>query len=387
MSEFDELDDVGEPSAEDALGAVAARVRARRARRRVAIGSISAGLAAVVIIATAVSASSGHAPRAVRTADATSTPSTDTGVTDSSTTPNTDATTTTVEPPATDSSTAATTTTVPHDPRDYSMLVVDYGPDPLGIVSGATKDVTYTVTNTGSWDVDWLADPCPVTLWGGMTDAASSPWLPYPQVWPEPWPVRGATPCSAFAAIVHLPAGASQQFSEPVLAGYTDAAGNVMPAPPGWTSFAAPFVRDCAQPCDYNATNSLSVTVYPPDWPAPSSLYTMDVASTDLRAASGDATDEQVTYSNPLAFTVRIAIYGPCWTLAQPAAGVSIDCSGAIPTVAVPANTTVHLTGKVYARTGFVSSGAPLAPGRYPVSIGDRLAEKGIPDKVFLTVS
>jgi hypothetical protein len=176
--------------------------------------------------------------------------------------------------------------------------------------------------------------------------------------------------------------------NQAVVAGTLDAKGNVLPTPPGWTSFQAPFMPQCVQPCDDNAPNSRSVLVYPLGWPA-TSIYRLAVPDTELDAPSGGSVNVRVTYTNPLAFTVRLPIYGPCWRV-ESGAG-QVDCSGPIPTVTVAPNSTTGLVGTVHARAGFVAGGKPLPAGRYKLTIADRLPDvapsKGPGKSVFLNVT
>jgi hypothetical protein len=48
-----------------------------------------------------------------------------------------------------------------------------------------------------------------------------------------------------------------------------------------------------------------------------------------------------------------------------------VDCSGERPAVIIGPHATVELVGTVWARTGFAATGAPLAPGKYGVDLGD----------------
>jgi hypothetical protein len=266
------------------------------------------------------------------------------------------------------------------------MLSVTYGDppygDPLGIDAGATRTISYIVSNAGSWGVEWTARTCPVSLW--TAGVGTELWAPYSTIWPQPAAAQGH-PCATSAGTVErLAPGETRSFSESVVAGMLDANGDVFPASPGWTSFQAPFIPQCVQPCDYNAPNSRGVTVYPPKWPAPSWLYRLDVADTELDASSGGSVNVRVTYTNPLAFAVRMPIYGPCWRVESGAGHV--DCSGPIPTVTVAPKATTRLVGTVHARAGFVARGNPLAAGRYELTIADRMPRMSA-NAVYLNVS
>ena len=112
-----------------------------------------------------------------------------------STVPTTDAT-----PPSTvgnfvPSTPAPTTTTQPpHDPNDLSMLTIAYEGETgvpnaanIAIPTGQEKPFAYTITNTGSWQVQF--DDCVdqfVSLW---TTPATQAWPPYSDgIWPMPSP-------------------------------------------------------------------------------------------------------------------------------------------------------------------------------------------------------
>jgi hypothetical protein len=179
-----------------------------------------------------------------------------------------------------------------------------------------------------------------------------------------------------------LTPGESKPFTQQVLAGYR-AGDDVMPAALGQTSVDPPFLPQCTQPCASNRDRALNVVIYPPEWNA---IVDFTFADKDLNAAAGASTKVDLTYHNPLAFTVKTPIYGPCWTVTSGTA--TVDCSGPIPTVVIGPNATVKLQGTLYARKGMVASGAPLAPGRYPVKVGYYRTEEG-PETagVFLTVT
>jgi hypothetical protein len=276
----------------------------------------------------------------------------------------------------------------PHDPHDYSMLQIAW-PEPVGIRVGNTKPITYTVTNTGSWDVEWTQLACSRTVWGpGNTDY----WQPFNEIWPQPTPTRGETDCRYGPTLQRLAAGASGTFTEHIAAGYNDAAGNMFPSPPGPTSFQAAFMAQCAQPCDYYAAGSLGVIVYPPDPGAEADRwFQVTLPKNEYDVASDASVDVRITYKNPLAVPVRMPLYGPCWKV-ETGSG-TVNCSGAIPTVTVGAGATVKLVGKMWARDDFKAGGAPLAAGRYEIQIGDVLGSglpvsgSPVPGKAYLIVS
>ncbi len=304
------------------------------------------------------------------------------GTRPATTVPSTTSTSTTSTTPTT----VAVPVTAPHDPHDYSMLNVDYGGDMLSIDAGVTAVVSYTVTNAGSWSVEWTTPSCPLSLWTSGVDREL--WQPFSTVWPQPVASHASLCVSGGGTVERLAAGEIRVVNQAVVAGTLDAKGNVLPTPPGWTSFQAPFMPQCVQPCDDKAPNSRSVIVYPLGWPA-TSIYRLAVPDTELDASSGGTALVRVAYTNPLAFTVRLPIYGPCWRVESGAGHV--DCSGPIPTVTVAPNSTTGLVGTVFARAGFAAGGKPLAAGRYELTIADRLPSvapsKGVGKTVFLNVS
>ncbi len=248
-------------------------------------------------------------------------------------------------------------------------MKIAYAESPIQVEAGATKPITFTVMNTGTWDVE-LPDVCyGPTLWA---TPATSAWAPYTEgIWPQPFPQRGAgefvKPCAPTLEL--LKAGASSVWYDRLIAGYQDAHGHVMPSPPGFTSYRPNFFPQCAQPCAPDSPNAVAVTISAPAWPAPADLYTISVTTLHLHAAGGAAVNVEMTYTNPLAFTVRMPVFGPCWKVKSGAA--TVDCSGAPAALIVGPNQTVDLVGTVWARRGFTATGAPLAPGRYALDLGD----------------
>jgi hypothetical protein len=366
------------------LDDVVKRGRRIQTRRRVAL----VGIPALALVAAVSAAAALQRPSAKKIS--VTHPPTSTTVRERAT--GTIRTAPTTVPPTTTSTTPTAPTTVatpvtepPPDPHDYSMLQVDYGA-PLGIDAGDTQVISYTVTNAGSWSVEWTTPPCPLSLWTAGVDDPHL-WQPYSTIWPQPvTPHAHACPSDGGTA-ERLAPGETRAVNQAVVAGTVDANGNVFPTPPGWTSFQAPFMPQCTQPCSYDAANSRSVTVYPPK--SPSWLYTLDVSDTELNAPSDGSATVRVTYTNPLAFPVRMPIYGPCWRVETGTAHV--DCSGPIPTVTVATHSTTRLVGTVYARTGFAASGKPLPAGRYQLTIADRVPSvsptTGSEKTVFLNIS
>jgi hypothetical protein len=243
----------------------------------------------------------------------------------------------------------------------------------LAIPTGQEKAFTYSITNTGSWRVQFgeCVDQV-VSLW---TTPATQAWPPYSDgIWPMPYPAftgKQADGCAGIETAVDP--GASVMRTVTLLAGYRDAAGDVMPAPPGFTGFRPPPFGQCSTQCDPNAPNTAWVTVEPPVWPAPPSIYSINYKTQHMSIPSGQSGDAEITYMNPLAVTVRIPLYGPCWHVVL--GNASVDCSGPLPVLTIAAHESTDLHGTFWARQGFVQSGAPLAQGRYMINIGDRRSE------------
>jgi hypothetical protein len=244
----------------------------------------------------------------------------------------------------------------------------------IAIPTGETKPFTYTVTNNGSWTVSFgtCGEQEFVSLW---SNPATQAWPPYSDgIWPMPYPnwadeQPDVCPQPAYS----LPPGASLTRTVTLLAGYRTAGGDVIPAPPGFTAYRAPLLGSCTQPCDPHTPNSAWVTVEPPVWPAPATIYSINYKTQHMSIASGQSGTAEITYTNPLAVTIRIPLYGPCWHVVL--GNGSVDCSGPRPVLTVAARESVDLHGTVWARKGFVQSGAPLAKGRYMINMGDRRSE------------
>jgi hypothetical protein len=158
-----------------------------------------------------------------------------------------------------------------------------------------------------------------------------------------------------------------------VVAGYQNANGDTMPAPPGSTAFRAPFLPQCTQPCDYNLPDAVHVIIEPPSWPPPPSLYSIVYKTQHMSIPSGQSDDAEMLFTNGLAFAVRIPLFGPCWHDVM--GNATVDCSGPIPVITIGAHQQADLHGTVWARQGFVQSGAPLARGRYMINMGDTMSE------------
>jgi len=378
---FEHLDDPA-PGSPAPLDRVVERGRSLRRRRRIVVGVVAVFAVAVAMASAAALQNDGH--NKVIVSNEPSTTIETTVPTTNATVPETTAVAA-VAPSST--STTPTSTQPPHDPHDLSMVAVTY-PDAYGAStcaypSGATFDcahliaidagqseaVTYTVTNNGSWTVDLgNCTTQTVDLWSDILRAGQGPSSE--GIWPQPYPSRGTDaapePCADIGHV--LTPGQSETLYGTILAGYRNAAGDVMPAPPGIGSFVPGFLPRCAQPCDSYPPNSLAVSIWPPNQLEPVA-YTFDVKTMNLQAASGASVPVELTYTNPLAFRVRMPVLGPCWTVKSGSA--QVDCTGKWPTVDVAPHATVDLVGRIWARAGFTAAGTPLAPGKYPANLGD----------------
>jgi hypothetical protein len=370
---FDNLDDPL-PATPAPIDAVTARGRRMRRQRRMLAGALALFVLAGGITTAAAVQGNGHKKVVVTTP-----PSSTTVVEDTTTIP--EATSTTVPAAATSTSTPAVAPAVPtsrsapatsqppHDAHDLSRVTVAYEVNVFPIEAGAEAPINFTVSNNGPWDVEVPSGCHGPTLW---STAATDAWPPYTdEIWPQPYPARGAGEAVPLCAstLTRIPAGTSQRWGDTVLAGYRDAAGNVMPSPPGFTSYRPDFLPQCTQPCEKDSSNAIAVTIFAPAWPAPPSLYTIAVKTLRPHAASGDSVAVEMTYTNGLAFTVRMPLFGPCWTVKSGPG--TVDCHGYHPTVVLGPHQTVDLVGTIWARTGFRESGTPLAAGQYPLDLGD----------------
>jgi hypothetical protein len=387
---FEHLDDPNGP-APGPLDRVVARGRQLRLHRRLVIAA-TAMFVIAGSIATVGALQGGGGHDRVRV---TNEPSSSTAVSPTSTAPDNAAPgSTTPSAGATSPTTVAgfapspgggpnvtATTQPPHDPNDLAMVTVTYAgetgvPDSthFAIPTGESKPLSYTVTNNGSWAVN--VDTCagPVYLW---SDPATKAWPPYTDgIWPAPYPTRGTDEVTATPSCAPpqpLAPGASETRSLTLVAGYQNAAGDVMPAPPGYTAVRVPFLPQCTQPCDYNLTDAVHVTIEPPHWPPPPSLYSIVYKTPHMSIPSGQSADAEIVYTNGLAFTVQIPLFGPCWH--DELGDATVDCSGPIPVLTIHPGQTADLHGTVWAKQGFVQSGAPLAPGRYMINMGDTESE------------
>jgi hypothetical protein len=382
---FENLDDANAPDPAPVDGVVARGKQLRLHRRLIVIATTLFVIAGTITTVAALQGGDGHKRVLVTTEPSTTEPETTIPTSDTtlpdSTVPTTDAT-----PPTTVGSfvpstpLAPTTTLPPHDPNDLSMVTVSYEGDTpfpndanIAIPTGRTKPFTYTVTNNGGWNVD--IPECVnqvVSLW---SNPATQAWPPYSDgIWPMPYPNwADEQPDSCTHMAEMLEPGSSTTLTVTLLAGYRTAGGDIIPAPPGFTAYRAPFLGSCTQPCDPHTPSSAFVTVEPPVWPAPPSIYSINYKTQHMSIPSGQSGDAEITYTNPLAVTIRIPLYGPCWHVAL--GNGSVDCSGPRPVLTITAHESVDLHGTVWARTGFVQSAAPLAKGRYMINMGDRRSQ------------
>jgi hypothetical protein len=400
---FENLDDPNAPNPAP-VDAVVARGKQLRLHRRLLIAATALFVVAgTITTAAALQGGSGHKRVEVST-EPSSTTEPETTVPETSSTIGTDCrygngggctpgTTIDTTPsstvgsvtPLTPPAPAPTTTTQPpHDPNDLSMVTVSYQaetgtPDStnFAIPTGESKVLNFTVTNNGSWTVN-LPNWCGarVFLW---SNPATQAWPPYTNgIWPLPYPKRdpaqvvdpGGPSCPLPAP---LAPGASESGFEALTAGYVNAVGDVMPAPPGFTAVRAPYLPQCDQPCDFNLADAVHVTIEPPSWPPPPSLYSINYKTQHMSIPSGQSADAEITYTNGLAFTIRIPLFGPCWHVAL--GNATVDCSGALPVLIIGPHESADLHGTVWARQGFVQSGAPLAKGRHMINMGDTMSE------------
>jgi hypothetical protein len=397
------------------LDDVVARGRRLRARRRAI-----AGAAVVVVlaggIATAVAVQDGPHRKVVVSTPSSTTTVSDTTVPESTSTSAPESTTTSTEcgaptfcPPKTPSTATSTTTTqAPHDPHDLSMVSVTWPADTISqspgcagsttcenvfsLPAGTDAPVTYTVTNRGSWAVE--LGECVYHYVDVWTVPATAGWPPFTDgIWPQPYPTRGtgAAPTVCADVATRLVPGASVTRTETIVSGYRDAAGNLMPAPPGYTSFQPSFLPQCAQPCDVYPPGSIAVTVIAPQTNdpllSPDGIYKLHLVTMHPRAASGASAPVELTYTNPLAFAVRMPVFGPCWTVKSGSA--KVDCSKRLPAIIVGPHETVDLVGTIWARKGFAQTGAPLAAGEYKLDLGELQGSLGAGSDLYpyLTVT
>jgi hypothetical protein len=386
---FENLDDPQSPTPAP-IDAVTARGKRLRMHRRMVAGALVAFVLAGTIATAAALQNNGHHKVVVSNEPSTTTSVSTVPDATSTTAPDTTTTDTT---PTTNAVVAPTTTTQPpHDPADLSMVSVSWPADPMAHSTGcyahtgcqptfsidgnSSLPIHYTVTNDGSWTV--LLSECAnhtVDIW---TTPATGGFGQYSDgVWPYPYPASSADlsprPCSRVDSF--LRPGETVARAETIVAGYKNAAGDLMPAPPGSTMFVPSFLPQCAQPCEVTPPISSLVTVFSPQ--APETIYTIHIKNPAPRVASGAPVEVEMTYTNALAFTVRMSFFGPCWHAKS--GTPTVDCSGRLPAIIVGPHQSVDLVGTLWARKGFVATGAPLKPGEYAVNLGDQYGGTYLP--------
>ena len=381
---FENLDDPQSPNPAP-IDAVTSRGKRLRMHGRMVAGALVAFVLAGTIATATALQNNGHHKVVVSNEPSTSTSVSTVPDSTSTTAPDTTTIATTPTTNAVVAPITTTTTQPPHDPTDLSMVSVSWPPDQAALSSGcyahtlcqnafsingnSSLPIHYTVTNDGSWTV--LLSECAnntVDVW--PTPATSGMGQYSDGVWPFPYPASAdyVKPLPCAHVDTFLRPGETVDRAETIVAGFENAAGDLMPAPPGTTAFVPSFLPQCAQPCDVAPPVSSLVVVFAPQSPA--SIYTIHLKNPTPTAASGASADVEMTYTNALAFTVRMSFFGPCWRVKSGTA--TADCSGHLPAIVVGPHETVDLVGTLWARTGFVATGAPPKPGQYAVNLGDR---------------
>jgi hypothetical protein len=303
VSMFDDLDPDFISSPGPALPLVAARVHAVRKRRMVVAGSVC-GAVVVALLASTAFGGGGDNNR-VTVAQETTTTVDDTSTTEAplltvptsstSTSTTVAATSTTVTLPVETTTTAPETTTTTRLP---AHITVAFDRDRLVIRSGTTATFSYTVTNDGEGPGEFPAPSCPdKSLWPyqlvnfGPFDS--------PDYQPVPWPEPADLPvyCAALT-VLRLPPHTSHTVRVHVGGGHYDRSGNLVPAPPGTTSYKVQ---------DGPGSPTLPVTITPPA----SLPLTVDHPS-EVTTGSNEQHVIDFTITNHLPFLVRYTDQGPC---------------------------------------------------------------------------
>lgn len=292
---FDDLDPDFLPSPGTALPMVAARVAAVRRRRAVVAAGVIGPVLLVWLVSTAfggggktpdrltvtrrVTTTSKASPTTVKTLS--TQPASSTSV--SSTT----ATSTTVTVPPT---TAPHTTTT----RPVARFSLAFDRSLLVIRSGNTASFEFTVKNDGNATGRFGLAKCPVDqLWSDESSRF------HPVLWPLP--VTRRTYCAGLTPIT-VAAHTSHTVRLTVAAGlYDGASANLVPAPPGHTS----YVVDNGLVA--GGTFRLPVTITPP---ASAPITVAHPAAVTTASNAQNLVDFTVT--NNLPFAVRYVDQGPC---------------------------------------------------------------------------
>jgi hypothetical protein len=389
---FENLDDP-QPPTPAPIDGVAARGRKLRLHRRMIAGALVGFVLAGTIATAAALQGDGHNKVVVSNEGSTTTSVSDTTEPDATSTTVAETTTTGVSSVVSDVPATTSTTQPPHDPTDLSAVTVSWPADQAALSQGcyahtgcqnafsingnSSLPIHYTVTNEGSWTV--VLSECAnntVDVW--TTPSTSGVGQYSDGVWPLPYPARGADeqPTTCTHVDTFLRPQETIDRTETIVAGYKNSAGDLMPAPPGTTMFVPSFLPQCGQPCEVTPPISSSVYVFAPQ--LPETIYTIHLKNPRPSAAAGASVDVEMTYTNALAFTVRMSFFGPCWRVKSGTA--TADCSGHLPAIVVGPHETVDLVGTLWARKGFVEAGTPLPPGVYAVNLGDQYGTTPSPD-------
>ena len=293
MSMFDDLDPDFLPSPGAALPMVAARVGAVRRRRAV----VTSGVVGAILLAWAVSSafgSGGKPDRLTVTRKVTTTSGVSTTAASLSTQPatSTSASSTT----ATTAPITVATTTVPQTTTTLppARLTLTFDRSVLVIRSGDTATFAFTVRNDGDGPGRFGLPTCPLDqVWPREYSAVA------PVAWPIP--VTRRTYCSGLTPVT-VAAHASRTVRVTVAAGlYDGASDNLVPAPPGNTSYAVD------NGLIVGGTYRLPVMITPPA----AAPLTIDQPA-EVTTASGAHNVVDFTIINQLPFAVRFIDQGPC---------------------------------------------------------------------------
>jgi hypothetical protein len=191
---------------------------------------------------------------------------------------------------------AATTTTVPRTTttRPAPHFTFAFDRNLLVIRSGTTATFAFTLTNDGNGAGRFGLPTCPADqLWSDENSAA------HPVVWPIP--VTRRAHCAGLTPIT-VRAHSQRTVRLTVAAGlYDGASDNIVPSPPGHTSYAVDNGLVAGH------TYRLPVTITPPA----SAPLTVNHPS-EVTTASGMQNLVDFTITNRLPFAVRYIDQGPC---------------------------------------------------------------------------
>jgi hypothetical protein len=389
---FDDLDDPNDPTIPP-LTTVMRRGRTWRARRTSAVVGTSA-LVLAVGAGALVFALHDNGSHTVRVASPVPDESTSTAVPTTATTPPTAQptvveTSTTItrvttpdSPPATIPRTTTTlpaattpTPTLPttgvapdttpdtaHGEYDWTALTATLdAQQTLSLKSGGSTTLQYSLTNTGTWPVVIPNDPnpdCVVGLFPGPPNG------PGDAMWPGPGSMNWEW-CNPAGSLTLAP-GASVHYMDNVKGYATPPGGTPMPLRPGpseWTP--RPWQYPCGpNPCDQyrGSYHTIAITILPGD----TTPFGTVLLETHATVPVGGKVAIAGGYGNRLATAVSVLIPGPCWKAVAP---VTATCEWGGAVMTVPANFAAKLSGTLYATSDMTSSGKPLPPGIYKLSI------------------